>query len=149
LSGFTLTNEHARTSGDTAKEQSGGGVWCELSAMVTNCTLTGNSAYRYGGGAAGDTLNNCIVYYNVASSTSRNYFGSTLKYSCTTPLPGARETSPTSHCCLSHPPISQFALYWKCSLIRLPFSFQFFHFWHEITRSQKIRHRQFLLELTL
>jgi len=45
LSGFTLTNGYA---GD------GGGLYCEAaSAVVSNCTLTGNSAYWGGLGGAG------------------------------------------------------------------------------------------------
>ena len=52
LSGFTLTNGATRL-GDYDREQSGGGVWCEsINAVVSNCVLTGNSAY---GMAAGPT----------------------------------------------------------------------------------------------
>jgi hypothetical protein len=60
----------------------GGGVsYCALN----NCTLSGNSAIE-GGGADGGTLNNCIVYYNVAERGD-NYFHGTYSHSCTTPLP--------------------------------------------------------------
>jgi hypothetical protein len=63
LSGFTLTNGHTRTAGEYA-EQCGGGVWC--SGVLTNCTLTGNSALYEGGGAYGGTLNNCVLTGNSA-----------------------------------------------------------------------------------
>jgi hypothetical protein len=54
LSGFTLTNG------------AGGGVWCEsASAVVSNCTLTGNSS-EAGGGASGGTLYNCTLTGNSA-----------------------------------------------------------------------------------
>ena len=44
-------------------------MWCEgLGAVVTNCVLTGNAAYRNGGGAYWGTLTNCIVYCNIAGS---------------------------------------------------------------------------------
>jgi parallel beta-helix repeat protein len=107
LSGFTLTNGHTRTLGDYYREWSGGGAWCELSGVLTNCTLSGNlasylggGAYfgtlnnctlsgnsaQYGGGSCEGILNNCIVYYNTASSSS-NYSGGAFNYSCTTPLP--------------------------------------------------------------
>jgi hypothetical protein len=51
LSGFTLTNGFAR-SGVDLREYSGGGAWCEMSGVVSNCTLSGNSA-DVGGGAYG------------------------------------------------------------------------------------------------
>ncbi len=68
LSGFTLTNGYTRTTGDSYKEESGGGVWCEASGLVTNCILTRNSAGIQGGGAFNGTLNNCILTKNWASS---------------------------------------------------------------------------------
>src|SRR3989442_32746 len=53
LIGFTLTNGVAAA---------GGGVWCESpSAMVSNCTLVGNSVAGSGGGAYNGTLNNCTL----------------------------------------------------------------------------------------
>lgn len=58
--------------------------------MLNNCTLSGNSVTSpsgSGGGASYATLNNCIIYYNIAP-TGGNYFSSTLNYCCTTPLPG-------------------------------------------------------------
>ena len=57
--GFTLTNGSIG-GGD------GGGVYCEsTNAVVTNCVLSGNSAWD-GGGAFGGTLNNCTLTGNSA-----------------------------------------------------------------------------------
>ncbi len=76
LSGFTLTK------GATTSWGSGGGVYCVFTnAVVTNCVLVGNSA-RYGGGASGSTLYNCIVYFN-RSIDGPNHIDSTLNYCCT------------------------------------------------------------------
>jgi hypothetical protein len=51
-------------------------VWCEsLSAVVSNCVLTGNSAYRDGGGAYRGTLNECTLKGNSASSGGGAYNG--------------------------------------------------------------------------
>jgi hypothetical protein len=63
LDGFTLTNGHTRAAGDADAEQSGGGVWCEVSGMVTNCVITGNSA-SYGGGSRWGILDCCILVSN-------------------------------------------------------------------------------------
>ena len=71
LSGFTLADGATRSSGDWEKEGCGGGVWCESQrALVTNCTLTGNSAYYNGGGAYLGTLNHCTLTGNAAACGS-------------------------------------------------------------------------------
>jgi len=100
--GFTLTNGWS--------EGYGGGVYCESSAVLTNCVMTGNFAWSgdgggayggtlnnctltgnsagWGGGAYGCLLNNCIVYYNSDPNDRGNYDpSSTLNYCCTTPMP--------------------------------------------------------------
>jgi hypothetical protein len=64
LSGFTLTNGHTRVRG--VQEVSGGGALCELSGVLTNCTLTGNSASSDGGGAVSGTLSHCTLIGNSA-----------------------------------------------------------------------------------
>src|SRR5262249_39679506 len=51
LAGFTLTNGATQANGTSnAAQEAGGGVWCEFSAVVSNCVLTGNSAQFGGGG---------------------------------------------------------------------------------------------------
>jgi PKD repeat protein len=68
---------------------SGGGAYggFQWPCTLNNCTIIRNSAGEYGGGVYDSTLNNCIVYFNEAPG-SPNYFGGTLRYSCTTPQPG-------------------------------------------------------------
>ena len=73
LSGFTLTNGLA---------DNGGGVWCQsATAVVSNCTLTGNRA-PYGGGAYGGTLNNCTLTGNDTDGIGGGAYGGTLN-NCT------------------------------------------------------------------
>jgi len=57
LFGFNLTNGSADYVG---------GVYCESSAVLSNCVLSGNSAWWAGGGAYGGTLNNCTLTGNFA-----------------------------------------------------------------------------------
>ena len=67
LSGFTLTSGATQTSGDLYNQQSGGGAWCEsTNAVMTNCVISGNSAYYDGGGIFVGTLNNCTLTGNSA-----------------------------------------------------------------------------------
>jgi hypothetical protein len=79
LTGFTLTNGHCVGS-------DGGGVWCaSTNAFLTNCVLSGNSAYYYdgarGGGAYGGTLYNSTLIGNWAGYGG-GAAGCTL-YNCT------------------------------------------------------------------
>ncbi len=76
LSGFMLTHGATRAKGDSAREQSGGGAWCEGVGTLDHCILTGNSSIR-GGGATGGTLNDCSLTGNSASQGGGSY-GSTL-----------------------------------------------------------------------
>jgi hypothetical protein len=64
LSGFTLSNGHTRTNGDLWQYQSGGGAWCELGGIITNCAFVGNSARVAGGGVYAGILNNCTLLGN-------------------------------------------------------------------------------------
>ena len=78
LDGFTVTNGHTLTSGDYQKDRSGGGIWCEPSAVVTSCTISGNTADSSGGGAYGGTLTNCTITGNTADSSGGGAYGGTL-----------------------------------------------------------------------
>jgi hypothetical protein len=70
--GFTLTNGRGWAGG---WGYNGGGVYCEsISAVLSNCVLTGNSGYL-GGGAYGGTLNNCTLTANTANSGGGAYGG--------------------------------------------------------------------------
>ena len=75
LSGFTLTGGATRTNGIDYLEQHGGGAWCEVSAVLTNCILTDNSAYYLGGAAFNGTLNNCDLSNNAARYGGGAYGG--------------------------------------------------------------------------
>ena len=89
LSGFTLTHGSTRADGDQRQEQSGGGVWCEsTSAVLSNCVLTGNTAYSggYGGGGGGvyqGTLYNCTLTHNTAHYGDGGGAYSGTLYHCT------------------------------------------------------------------
>ena len=90
LSGFTLTNGHTSTNEDYGLR--GGGAWCESSSTMTNCIITGNSAFDSGGGVwssafgLGGTLYNCTLTGNstdyAGSFGGGGSFGGTL-YNCT------------------------------------------------------------------
>jgi hypothetical protein len=74
LDGFTLTNGSTFTNGFSATnsswkyEQSGGGAYA-VGAVLTNCILSGNSAFFPGGGVYYGTLYNCILTGNSAPNS--------------------------------------------------------------------------------
>jgi hypothetical protein len=97
-SGGGLSSSSARncliafnTGGEGGTSGGGGGI--DVST-AENCTIVSNTAWRSdgygsGGGARNSTLVNCIVYPNRgASAAVDNWFGGSVSYSCTTPLPG-------------------------------------------------------------
>jgi len=77
LSGFTLTKGATGTNGDFIKELCGGGVWCASpSTVLSNCVVSANSAYSFGGGLYGGTWNNCTICSNSASTGGGTYSAS-------------------------------------------------------------------------
>lgn len=73
LSGFTLTAGSTRTSGDTARERSGGGVWCEPAGVVSNCVIVGNAANSNGGGVYGGITVSSRIVGNSAQNGAGAY----------------------------------------------------------------------------
>lgn len=84
LIGFTLTGGHTQPGGigNLATGQSGGGAWCETTAVISNCTITGNSAGCFGGGTYRGSLYQCVVSSNSSCCGGGTYeasmFGCTL-----------------------------------------------------------------------
>jgi hypothetical protein len=62
----------------------GGGAY---GSGLNNCTLTGNQATNSGGGVLSSDLNNSTVHFNSGPDNPNYDSGSTLAFSCTTPLP--------------------------------------------------------------
>ena len=70
LAGFTLTNGRTPGSGDPLFDLSGGGIWCEdTSAIISNCIITGCTAFSHAGGAYQGTLVSCILTNNHLNSS--------------------------------------------------------------------------------
>ncbi len=66
----------------------GGGVY---SGTLSNCTLMGNWAVSMGGGSYQAKLYNTIIHENSSGRQAPNYYGGTLNYCCTVPLPSLGE----------------------------------------------------------
>ena len=67
LVGFTVRGGATRAAGDATFEQSGGGIWCEADAVVSNCVVSSNSANAFGGGVYGGSLVNSFLNANAAA----------------------------------------------------------------------------------
>jgi hypothetical protein len=81
LYGFTLTNGATHAGGDAARERCGGGIWCaSVTAIVSNCIVTSNTASYYGGGVYSGTLNACTIWRNSALSGGGACYGAL--YNC-------------------------------------------------------------------
>ena len=67
LIGFTVTNSYTRTDGDGSYDQNGGGVnmYPSTNAVVSNCVISGCSAYDSAGSTWG-RLYNCVIRGNTA-----------------------------------------------------------------------------------
>ena len=79
LSGFTLTNGNTGTEGFT--DRLGGGALCGSAGILSNCTLSGNSADDMGGGVYDGLLYNCTISGNAVSNMGGGASYSTL-YDC-------------------------------------------------------------------
>jgi len=76
LSGFTISNGHTMTSGNYWNDQSGGGVnMYGGNGIITNCTISGNSANHNSGGTYYGTINNCTISWNSALFGGGTYYG--------------------------------------------------------------------------
>lgn len=73
LSGFTLTNGHARSSLPGSEACLGGGAYCGYNSVISNCVIVGNSAYN-GGGVYYGALYNCILKDNLADEGGGAYY---------------------------------------------------------------------------
>jgi parallel beta-helix repeat protein len=83
LTGFTLLGGGTRTTGDTAKEQSGGGAWCEsTNARLIGCLIVSNVAWFNGGGEFFGALSNCTLAGNTATNGSGGGACSGILNSC-------------------------------------------------------------------
>jgi hypothetical protein len=79
LFGFTLTGGATRQAGDTYQEESAGGILClDPSCVVSNCVVTGNSAYGAdsgsgtGGGGGGGTYGGTFYSSQFTSNSAPN-----------------------------------------------------------------------------
>ena len=103
LSGLTLANGATRIEGGFWEERNGGGVWCTSSnACLSNCVLSGDSAYFLGGGAyGGATMHHCTITGNIAGTYGGGVYLGTLR-DCTITRNSAYSGGGVDGCALDH-----------------------------------------------
>ena len=77
LSGFRIARGHTRssTSGGTDIDLHGGGIVCEFAgAVVSNCILTQNGAWSFGGGCLGGQIFDSLLTANQAQAGAGSYY---------------------------------------------------------------------------
>lgn len=67
LVGFRVQNGATRALGAAEVEQSGGGIWCEADAAISNCLVVSNLANAFGGGVFGGRTVNSFLHANTAA----------------------------------------------------------------------------------
>ena len=84
MEGFTITG--GGTAAGYASDSSGGGIHCmDNTVVISNCVITGNAAWLYGGGVYGGTYRNCVISNNTAELSNSGYGGGAfgaLIYNC-------------------------------------------------------------------
>lgn len=68
LIGFTIRDSATRRTGDSIRERTGGGVFCEPNAVITNCIIMSNYAHAEGGGVRGGMIYGTIITSNNANN---------------------------------------------------------------------------------
>ena len=74
--------------GNSAAEGGGACGVINGTCLLNACTVVANQA-DHAGGTSGASLYDCIVYFNVTHGSDPNYYGGSLDYCCTTPMPTA------------------------------------------------------------
>ena len=67
LAGFTLTNGGTWLQSTNPNDRSGAVVWCEPTAVISNCVITAGYAYYSGGGVYQGNCFNCLIVSNGAN----------------------------------------------------------------------------------
>jgi len=99
LYGFTMVDGTTATSGDTIKEQSGGGAWCETSGVISNCVF-GSSGFPYADGAnPGD---GCTAQFEGGAVYGGNIYNCLMGNNTTVAEGGAAAAANLINCLLTN-----------------------------------------------
>jgi hypothetical protein len=82
IAGFTLTGGATLTNqGAAAEDLSGGGLYAEAGASITNCRIIANTATEIGGGSYGGILQNCLIEGNSSEYDGGGCYGGLIQQS--------------------------------------------------------------------